>query len=42
MTALTRWRGQWEPKLVKPAQKYTTHLLPGFTLDLKKVFAAAK
>jgi Uma2 family endonuclease len=42
MTVLSRWRGQWKSRIVKPSQKYTTHLLPGFALDLKKVFAAAK
>jgi Uma2 family endonuclease len=38
-TAMTRYRGQWRPKALKPSQKYVTHLLPGFTLDLKRVFA---
>ena len=42
MTAMVRWRGQWKQKAVKPAQKYTTRHLPGFTLDLKRVLAAAK
>lgn len=42
MTVLSRWRGQWKKKLVKPIQKYTTHHLPGFVLDLKKVLAAGK
>ena len=42
MTALTRWRGQWKEKIVKPSQKYATSHLPGFSLDLKRVFAAAK
>jgi Uma2 family endonuclease len=42
MTVLIRWRGQWKRKIVKPPQKHITHLLPGFSLDLKKVFAAAK
>ena len=37
-TALTRYRGQWRPKVRKPSQKYVTHLLPGFNLDLKRVF----
>lgn len=41
MTANVRWRGQWKPKVVKGSQKYTTRHLPGFTLDLKRVFAAA-
>jgi Uma2 family endonuclease len=42
MTALIRWRGQWKEKIVKPSQKYTTRHLPGFSLDLKRVLAAAK
>ena len=42
MLALIRWRGQWQPKVVKASQKYSTELLPGFKLDLKRVFAAAK
>ncbi len=37
-TALSRYRGQWRPKVYKPSQKYTTRWLPGFTLDLKPVF----
>ena len=42
MTALTRFRGMWKPRIVKPSQKYTTRHLPGFTLDLKRVISAAK
>jgi len=42
MTAMVRWRGQWKQKAIKPTQKYTTRHLPGFTLDLKRVLAAAK
>lgn len=42
LTALTRWRGQWKERIVKPSQKLTTPLLPRFTLDLKRVFASAK
>jgi len=42
MTVLIRWRGQWKKQIVKPAQKFTTRLLPKFTLDLKRVLAAAK
>jgi Uma2 family endonuclease len=42
MTALTRFRGEWKPRIVKPSQKYGPLCLPGFTLDLKRVFAAAK
>jgi Uma2 family endonuclease len=35
----TRWRGIWKDTLVKPGQSVTTTLLPGFKLDVKKVFA---
>ena len=42
MTAMTRWRGQWKSKLVKPSQTYTTPLLPKFSLVLKRVFAASR
>ena len=42
MTANTRWRGRWKPRVLKSSQKYTPLCLPGFTLDLKRVFAAAK
>jgi hypothetical protein len=41
MTAKVRWRGQWKDKPVKPTQKHTTPLLPGFSLDLKRVLATA-
>lgn len=41
MTALIRWRGTWKEKTYKPAQKYVTRQLPKFSLDLKRVFAAA-
>ncbi len=39
-TAMSRYRGQWRAKVLKPSQKYVTNLLPGFTLDLKRVIAA--
>ena len=42
MTVLTRWRGQWKKQIVKPSQKYRTPLLPGFSFDLKRVFATTK
>lgn len=42
MLALIRWRGQWKKSVVKPSQKFSTELLPGFKLDLKRIFAAAK
>ena len=38
MTAHTRWRGQWKRRELKPTQKYATPLLPGFKLDLARVF----
>ena len=38
---MARYRGQWRPKVLKPTQKYTINLLPGFTLDLKRVFTIA-
>jgi Uma2 family endonuclease len=41
MTVLQRWRGQWKPLAVKPPKKYSTRFLPGFALDLRRVFAAA-
>ncbi len=41
-TAMTRYRGQWQTKAYKPSQKYTTRRLRGFTLDLKRVFAAGR
>jgi Uma2 family endonuclease len=42
MTAMTRWRGQWKTQIIKTPAKYTTPLLPGFTLNIKQIFAAAK
>lgn len=43
MTVLTRWRGmQWQTKVVKASQKYSTVLLPGFSPNLKAVFATGK
>jgi Uma2 family endonuclease len=42
MTALTRRGGQWRAQILKPTQKYSTHLLPGFTLNVQRVLTAAK
>ncbi len=42
MTVMSRFRGGWKNKVVKPAQKYTTRHLPGFSLDLKRAFTAVK
>jgi len=42
LTALCRQGGQWQPQELRPSQKYSTRLLPGFTLNLKRIFAAAK
>jgi Uma2 family endonuclease len=41
-TANTRWRGRWKPQIIKPPTKYATPLLPGFSLNIKRIFAAAK
>jgi hypothetical protein len=42
MTVITRWRGTWKARTLKPSAKYLTPLLPGFVLDLKLVFDAKK
>jgi Uma2 family endonuclease len=42
ITVLSRWRGQWKKQIIRATKKYSTGLLPGFSLDLKKVFDAAK
>jgi Uma2 family endonuclease len=42
VTVHSRWRGRWKTRVVKSSQKYSPLCLPGFTLDLKKVFASAK
>jgi Uma2 family endonuclease len=42
LTVLSRYRGTWREKIVKPSQKYTTRYLPGFSLDLKRVLSAGK
>jgi Uma2 family endonuclease len=42
MLAMSRWRGQWRPRVVAETQRYATDLLPGFKLDLKAVFAAGR
>jgi hypothetical protein len=42
MTVLSRYGGIWKDKIVKPSQRFTTRRLPGFALDLKKVFAFSK
>jgi len=42
MTANVRLRGQWKPQIVKPPAKYSTPLLPGFSLNVKKIVAAAR
>jgi Uma2 family endonuclease len=42
MTVLLRRGGQWKRQVVSPPEKYSSRLLPGFSLDLKRVFAAAK
>jgi Uma2 family endonuclease len=42
MTAMTRWRGGWKTRVLKASSTYRTPLLPGFSLNLKRIFAAAK
>jgi Uma2 family endonuclease len=42
MTVLQRRGGQWKPQVIKSPRKYSPSLLPGFSLDLKRVFAASK
>jgi Uma2 family endonuclease len=42
MTVLSRFRGQWKEKIVKPPQKYASRLLPGFSLDLKRALITTK
>lgn len=42
MTVFTRWRGRWKTQVMKASSKYRTPLLPGFLLNLKRVFTAAK
>ena len=39
MTAHQRRGGQWKPQIVKPSKKYSTRILPSFTLDLKRVIS---
>lgn len=41
MLALTRFRGQWRDHVVRPGEIYEPKLLPGLSLNLAKVFAAA-
>jgi Uma2 family endonuclease len=41
MLALCRYRGQWRETTLTSVDTYETRLLPGFRLDLAKVFAAA-
>jgi Uma2 family endonuclease len=42
VTHKTRWRGVWKDKVLKPGQSLTTHLLPGFKLDIRKALNAGK
>jgi Uma2 family endonuclease len=41
MSVLRRVAGKWRRRVVRPPEKYTTRLLPGFELDIADVFAAA-
>lgn len=38
VTVMSRWRGSWKTAVLKSAQKLTTPLLPGFAMELKRVF----
>jgi hypothetical protein len=42
MTVFTRWRGIWKSRIYKATAKYKTPLLPGFSLNIKRIFVAAK
>jgi Uma2 family endonuclease len=42
ITANVRWRGRWKPQIIKPPSKYSTPLLPDFSLNIKRIFAVAK
>ena len=39
---LHRSGGRWARRILAPTERYTTHLLPGFALDVATVFAAAR
>lgn len=39
---LQRSRGRWKDLTIKPPAKYKPDLLPGFTLDVKKILEAGK
>ena len=41
VTVLQRFGGRWKPRVLNPTQTITTHLLPGFELNIQAVFAAA-
>jgi Uma2 family endonuclease len=41
MLILRRWGSRWIEKTVRPPEKYSTRLLPGFSFDCAAVFAAA-
>ena len=40
MTVLRRTAGKWQERIIRPSDKYRTHLLPGFEFDLASVFEA--
>jgi Uma2 family endonuclease len=42
MTVLTRWRAQWQTKVVKPPAKNKTPLLPKFSLDVARCVAPGR
>jgi Putative restriction endonuclease len=42
MLVMSRYRGAWREKVLKPAQSYTTPLLPGFKMPLKSILTRAQ
>jgi Uma2 family endonuclease len=42
MLALRRSRGKWVERIVRPGDAYHTSLLPGFELDLARIFREAE
>jgi Uma2 family endonuclease len=42
MLVLTRFRGAWRDRIIKPTELYEPSILPGFQFDLAAVFRAAR
>ena len=42
MLVLTRYRGAWRPRTVRPGELYEPRILPGLSFDLAEVFAQAR